>query len=92
MFLKMVEDGHKMIHIAREQFGYFARYHSGIQKFKELVEREKRSVRREDLKVYLYYGCSRGGKTYTSLDKYATMVTAKKPTQRTYPNIHWNRR
>lgn len=66
---KLIDDGGDCLDVANDHFSDFIRYHSGIQKYKQLVEKKNRSANR-DLTVELISGPTNTGKSHDVRAKY----------------------
>ena len=65
---KKIDDGCKMIEVANDHFGDFIRYHSGLFKYKQLIEKEKRKEFRQ-VNVEVIWGKTGTGKTKKAVEK-----------------------
>lgn len=65
---KLIDEGNNLKKIADDHFGSYIRYHSGIQKYKELVD-EENSKKFREIKTSIYWGSTGTGKTRTAMEE-----------------------
>ncbi len=75
MIKKMLDEDVTMLEIAQDQFGDYLRYHQGMSKYRQLVQKQKSAEFRE-VEVVVHTGSTGTGKTRKAMESASFMIQA----------------